>query len=136
MHDGSILSEQHPRTLTCSRHLVHESRFLMQQSWRALVVSRRRVLRRPPIAGGAVDGHDEQLRASLRARIVGRALPLATGRSWAGKAVGGNDCICCGEIIRRDECEYEPEEHAGLHAHAACYRLWVEESVAMRPVSR
>ena len=143
MHDGPFLSEsirseqhfiaaQHSVMVAQITDRVRESRFLMHESWRALAVSRRRVLRRPPIAGGAADGHEEQLRGSIRGRLVGRALPLIDNRAWAGKAAGGNRCVCCGEPIARADCEYEPQAHAGLYAHAPCYGLWVAESAGLR----
>ena len=130
MYDETILFP-HSGMLFLGARLVRESRILMHDGWRATAASRRRVLRRPVIAGGASDEtRDDELRASIRARLVSLSLPCVDGRSWAGRGTGGNRCVCCGAVIACADGEFEPETHAGLYAHARCHQLWVTESIA------
>ena len=139
MHGGPILS-QHRETLTCSRRLVHESRSLMNSSWRAIAASRR--LRLGVIAGGSSvdgrrDGHDDagfsdnRLHVRIRALLLNQTLPVIDGRSWAGMGSGDNHCACCGQAIRLGHPEYEPETAAGLYAHAECFIIWRQESAGL-----
>ena len=142
MHDGSILSEQLSATLSLRTRLVHGSRLLMNDSWRAVAASRRRILRRLVIAGGAsVEGprdgglcdgrRDNRLHVRVRALLLNQTMPIIDGRSWAGMGSGVNHCACCGEMIRPGHAEYEPEIAAGLYAHAECFIIWRQESAGL-----
>lgn len=137
MHDGTLLSQQHPRTLTRSTRLVHESRLLMHESWRVIAASRRCVLRRRVIAGGSSgDGHrdggrpDNRLHLRIRALLANQTLPPVDGNAWAGNGNGVNHCACCGETISASHQEYEPQSAAGVYAHAECFMVWRAESDA------
>ena len=142
MHDGTLLSSQHHRTLQCSRHLVHASRSLMHASWQVIAASRRCVLRRPRIAGGSSNGHrdagssDNRLHVHIRALLENQTLPPIDGRSWAGMGDGVHQCACCGETIRESHPEYEPQSVAGLYSHAECFMVWREESIGLNAHDR
>ncbi len=132
MPDTTVLTE-HSTTLTRATLLVRESRRLMNDGWRAAAASRRRVFRRPGIAGGS---DDDQLRTSIRTRLADQTLPQIDGRAWAGNGSGLHICICCGDTIRRLDQEFEPAAAAGLHAHGPCFTVWLAESVGQRVYDR
>ena len=84
--------------------------------------------RRRVIAGGSDDDH---LRTTVRARLADGTLPRINGRAWAGTGLGTNICACCGETIGRVDREFEPQAHAGLHAHGPCFTVWLAESIGL-----
>ncbi len=118
MRDGILLLEQHSETWPRITRRIHESRLLMSESWRAVAKSRRRILRRLWIHGGA--GEEAAASEQLRARLVDGRLPAIDGRAWARKGPGVNRCACCDAIIATGAAEFELRDHAGLYAHARC----------------
>ena len=75
---------------------------------------------------------DGRRRATIRERLADGTLPKIDGRTWAGTGLGTNGCACCGETIRRVDREFEPQVAAGLHAHGACFTIWLAESLRLR----
>ena len=72
-------------------------------------------------------------RARIRAALVDGTLPPVDGRAWAGKGFGQLRCACCGSTIALGAPKFETQAPAGLHAHAGCFTVWVEESRALKP---
>ena len=77
----------------------------------------------------------KELRALIRERMrSGQLPPVLDGKAFGGR--GSNAaCDCCGQIIARDEIEYEVQLAAPVTqtqrnfiAHMRCHWVWWEES--------
>lgn len=74
---------------------------------------------------------DPQLRDKARVLVRSGALPCKQQeRTWAGRGLGF-ECSLCGQLIRRDQVEYElqfasdGEQKPRLHRfHVACVPIW------------
>ena len=75
---------------------------------------------------------EESLRAEVRARVCSGQLPLvAKGETFGGYGSNSN-CDCCGEVIARDQIEYEVLiTGRAMRAHRQCYQVWWDESDTM-----
>jgi hypothetical protein len=107
-----------------SARSVDTSRQVMHEAWRRIAESRGRISRRQRIAGGSGDA----LRDEIRRRLAAGTLPRTAGHAWIGAAQGDRRCACCGAAIAAPASECVVRDRVELHAHAGCFRLWVEES--------
>ena len=77
-------------------------------------------------------GADDDLRRQVRARLSEDRLPAIDGVSKFHRGTG-RPCIVCRCAIESSEVERELDGvGVVLIAHEACYKLWREESVALR----
>jgi len=98
------------KQLDTSRHLLVQSRRLLNRTWR--------------IAGGS----DDEFRLTIRQRLTEATLFSAPGRLWAGPG-SGHTCVVCGRIITAPEIEHEMVlGHVTIWAHMPCYTIWRQES--------
>ena len=126
------LLEQQVRSATAeTRCRIAESMLVSQAAWHSIRASRRRLLARLPIAGGApTDDPEAALRAHVRAQIASGGLPRISGEAWAGVSHGHRKCACCEQPIADSTPEYEPRDRPGLFAHVLCFMLWRNASRA------
>jgi hypothetical protein len=114
-----------------SRLRIARSRRLIQAS---------RVLTRPIQGGEGSSGPTVSpidLRRRIRQMIEGGLLPaLSTRRSWIGQGHGAI-CLLCDQIITVAHWEHEVEipPLGELRAHGVCFRMWIEESEAVRKIA-
>jgi hypothetical protein len=75
---------------------------------------------------------EDQLRRQIRVRLSENRLPFADGISKSHRGTG-RPCVVCRRVIDSTQVEREVE---GLgvfsYAHEECYKVWREESVALR----
>jgi hypothetical protein len=79
--------------------------------------------------------NQEELRALIRERIrTGQLPPVLGAKTFAGRG-SNTPCDCCGQIISRQEIEYEVEvdpsptdSTRSWIAHTQCHWIWWEES--------
>jgi len=81
--------------------------------------------RQQQIGGG---GSGSSLRDEIRRRLAAGTLPRTAGHAWIGAAGGDRGCACCAQRIAAPASECVVRDRVELYAHAACFRLWVEES--------
>ena len=70
----------------------------------------------------------DELRDSIRPRLHAGTLPRATGQAWIQPATGDQRCAPCGGQILARTLACTVRDRVELHAHASCYKVWVEES--------
>ena len=73
-------------------------------------------------------GSGSSLRDEIRRRLAAGTLPRTAGHAWLGSAGGDRRCACCAQPIAASSSECVVRDRVELYAHAACFRLWVEES--------
>ena len=73
-------------------------------------------------------GSGSSLRDEIRRRLAAGTLPRSTGHAGMGSAGGDRRCACCEQPIAAPASECVVRNRVELYAHAACFRLWVEES--------
>jgi len=75
---------------------------------------------------------DEELKCQTRSRLLEGRLPIVDGVSRSRRGTG-HPCIVCRGAIEPTEVERQADG-AGvfLFAHEVCYKLWHDESVALR----
>lgn len=75
---------------------------------------------------------DDQVRQQIRVRLSENRLPFADGISRSHRGTG-RPCVVCRRVIDSTQVEREVEG-AGVftYAHEQCYKVWREESVALR----
>ena len=103
---------------------VDTSRDGRHEAGRRIATSRGRLGWQGAIAGGSGDS----LRDDIRRRLAAGTLPRTAGHAWIGAARGDRRCACCGKPIAAPASECLVRDRVELHAHARCFRLWVEES--------
>jgi hypothetical protein len=74
------------------------------------------------------DSSGSSLRDEIRHRLAAGTLPRTAGHAWMGAAGGDRRCACCAQPIAGPASECVVRDRVELYAHAACFRLWVEES--------
>jgi hypothetical protein len=83
-------------------------------------------------------GIPEQIRQLIRARIDAGQLPYAGFYEVFGRKGGELPCVCCDELITRQQTEYDVELSSGigvittLPMHVYCYRAWHEVASEIR----
>src|SRR5262249_30575802 len=88
---------------------------------------RDRLMPLPPISGGS----DADLREIVRRRLRQGTLTAATRRWWPAARATRQNCLVCATPIAEPDTDYAIPGAIPRHAHAACYRTWMEESVAL-----
>jgi hypothetical protein len=85
---------------------------------------------RHPVMAGA--GDSPTVRSRVRAALHEGALgPIEKAVSWPTGYGSGRSCHACGEVIRRRDLEHEVvAADLPVSVHAACLRIWREESPA------
>ena len=85
------------------------------------------------ISGGSTVTDDE-LKRQIRARLSEGRLPAVNGASKSHRGTS-RPCIVCRRAIDPTEVERQVEGvGVFLYAHETCYKLWREESVALRAI--
>jgi hypothetical protein len=85
------------------------------------------------ISGGSAVT-DDDLRQQIRARLSEGRLPAVNGVSKSHRGTS-RPCIVCRRAIDPTEVERQIEGvGVFVYAHEACYKLWREESVALRAI--
>lgn len=83
------------------------------------------------ISGGS-DVTDDELRWQIRTRLSERRLPSVDGVSRSQRGTG-RPCIVCRRAIEPTEVERQVGGPGiVLLAHETCYKVWREESAAVR----
>ena len=100
------------------------SRLDIYEAWRQIAASPGSIANRRSMASGS----GSPVRDNVRSRLAAGTLPRTAGHAWIGAARGDRRCACCGQAIVAPAAEYAVRDRIELHAHAACFKIWVEES--------
>jgi len=124
------------RHIESSRYLISRNRAMIAATRQLIACNRRRLNPWWGFSGGSDEQNPvDELRLSVRQRLVQGDLVPAPRRVWAGRGTGQR-CVVCAREILASEVENEISVRSNglevtLWAHLPCLRVWRDESDAL-----
>ena len=124
------------RHIESSRYLISRNRAMIAATRQLIACNRRRLNPWWGFSGGSDEQNPvDELRLSVRQRLVRGDLVPAPRRVRAGRGTGQR-CVVCARNIPASEVENEISVRADGHevrlwAHLSCLRIWRDESDAL-----